>query len=641
MKKLLRTWIFCFVILPVVFIGASCNSKTGQKIPEIKKTENVTNNTKTTSENSGKTGELSDLEKVKNFNKNNRWPRGQNGNIFADGKRIIKDQYEFDDAKKDLDFYLSTQTVFQTEIIDPNKPEPIPRNKILMPSEISPEIFQQINDRAKKVDQPLFDNAFYREFSVPSFDDQGKTKSLSLFAGKREDRSVPGWGINNDQGPGNTGLSRFLPNDFYHDLSKITFSITFNNNYSQSQLEAMDPKKRESAKNSQLSWRGTMFAIDYQKPTDNTYPTTWYFLTNIHVAGKLQKENDSENPSSLTTQEAASQAKWGKTTKIFLMGIDFTNINQKTSFSPSLGPFPDPSKNPYKVLEIPVANVKTIISGTEFFNLKVSDISEEKAYQGAKNLIDLAILEIKFPDETTAKNYTHDYANWKDNQKFTIARQTFLDKDYYLNFPENNLYINGFGNTGKDRRIAGFGPDFNNFSRSSWASSYWTNKDKNLANAAFDDLRWEKGSDFSWSRTYRSFENLPGLTDIGISLPKIDDFPYEFKNQKYVNFGLGYLVDHYAAPQGVSGSPVVNGSRELYGAIFVANEIAGTGVVAALKSPGFDYQGYYGKYNLPQYDFIYGGGKDQIKSYVENLVKMYGETYQTYLFPQGLKTKKT
>nr|WP_307918793.1 hypothetical protein [Mycoplasmopsis bovis] len=41
------------------------------------------------------------------------------------------------------------------------------------------------------------------------------------------------------------------------------------------------------------------------------------------------------------------------------------------------------------------------------------------------------------------------------------------------------------------------------------------------------------------------------------------------------------------------------------------------------RSPGKDYNKLFGNYNLPQYDLIYGGGKDQKNSYRQALEAKY------------------
>ncbi|MCU9935492.1 hypothetical protein [Mycoplasmopsis cynos] len=44
-------------------------------------------------------------------------------------------------------------------------------------------------------------------------------------------------------------------------------------------------------------------------------------------------------------------------------------------------------------------------------------------------------------------------------------------------------------------------------------------------------------------------------------------------------------------------------------------------MAAALRSNGMNYNGLFGEYNLPQYDVIYGTGKDQQNSYRDEMKK--------------------
>ncbi len=58
------------------------------------------------------------------------------------------------------------------------------------------------------------------------------------------------------------------------------------------------------------------------------------------------------------------------------------------------------------------------------------------------------------------------------------------------------------------------------------------------------------------------------------------------------------------------------------------------------RSPGKDYNKLFGNYNLPQYDLIYGGGKDQKNSYRQALEAKYksmnGKTLKPNYFENGL-----
>ncbi|SYV97176.1 Membrane-associated lipoprotein precursor, partial [Mycoplasmopsis edwardii] len=91
--------------------------------------------------------------------------------------------------------------------------------------------------------------------------------------------------------------------------------------------------------------------------------------------------------------------------------------------------------------------------------------------------------------------------------------------------------------------------------------------------------------------------------------------------KEYVSMNLGYLPRRYIPGGGASGSSVRTKDNKVVAIFHTANEFASTGIAAALRSSGFDYQGLYGGYNLPQYDVIYGTGKDQKNSYRHEMLR--------------------
>jgi len=102
--------------------------------------------------------------------------------------------------------------------------------------------------------------------------------------------------------------------------------------------------------------------------------------------------------------------------------------------------------------------------------------------------------------------------------------------------------------------------------------------------------------------------------------------------------GLEYLPKHFAPAGGASGTSVRNQKNELVAIYHAKYDSSKTGLAAAFRSEGYDYQGLYGNYNLPQYDLIYGGGKDQTekKSYREAMKDIYqNNNIKTALFPDG------
>jgi len=146
----------------------------------------------------------------------------------------------------------------------------------------------------------------------------------------------------------------------------------------------------------------------------------------------------------------------------------------------------------------------------------------------------------------------------------------------------------------------------------------------------------------SYAIGYRSFIDKPGVLDAFISAPHTGNDLYKsLDGKKYINMGLEYMPRHYAPAGGASGSSVRNQNNEIVGIYHVSNEFASTGLATAFRSEGYDYKGLYGdKYKeLPQYDLIYGGGKDQAtgQSYREKMKEIYknNNNIKTALFPNG------
>lgn len=98
----------------------------------------------------------------------------------------------------------------------------------------------------------------------------------------------------------------------------------------------------------------------------------------------------------------------------------------------------------------------------------------------------------------------------------------------------------------------------------------------------------------------------------------------------------------YAPSGGASGSSVRNNKNELIGVFHAANGSAKTGLATVFRSPGYNYQGLFGKYNLAEYDLIYGGAKHQINSYRYSLFRKYQNQsdFKTALFKEGLDRNK-
>ncbi|AZG68617.1 Ig-specific serine endopeptidase MIP [Mycoplasma struthionis] len=180
------------------------------------------------------------------------------------------------------------------------------------------------------------------------------------------------------------------------------------------------------------------------------------------------------------------------------------------------------------------------------------------------------------------------------------------------------------------------------------AASVWVNKPKNLKRTTD-----EEGWGVSRSLAIRNFRTKPGIFDLTIVSPTISDGASGFTVPKFFEekdapwpgkeflfYGLGFSLNSWEPLGGSSGSQVRDIDRNIVGINFAAGDSAAVSLISlvlALRSNGIDYKGAYGKYNLEQYDLVYGGGRNQRTSYRQALEKLYNGDYKTHLFPEGVK----
>lgn len=61
------------------------------------------------------------------------------------------------------------------------------------------------------------------------------------------------------------------------------------------------------------------------------------------------------------------------------------------------------------------------------------------------------------------------------------------------------------------------------------------------------------------------------------------------------------------------------------------------GINFTLISEGYNYNGFYGSYNLQPYDLINGGYSNQKRSYKSQLNVLYPNGLRTNIFKNGIK----
>ncbi|MEG1151018.1 MAG: DUF31 family protein, partial [Malacoplasma sp.] len=430
--------------------------------------------------------------------------------------------------------------------------------------------------------------------------------------------TVPGNGIT----PRATLLQGRLPNQKYVDLAKRSYALEINNGA---------PKT------------GTTWILDYKLSNDNSYPTTWYFGTNAHVLDDLMIKNNIGKPDNF--------ANWNSTTNSFpayntssvaLLSID--NPNTTTVYRNNHQPgwnkhwidlsTPNPNPNGPERWEGYYSNtpsVRTIFLGEDFLStdpkdcldLKYATASKYDKWINNKEYADFAVLEVKFPDSNTAKKVTNDYANLPPENKFKY-RQSDLIQDYVR----------------REQYVVSFPIDGDSYTKNLFVN-------KSLADYNGGD---RNGGELGTSPFYSTFASKPSILDGGVgmsyfgtTIESYDNNPTKPQSiQTYFNtWGLFYQLNYANLTPGASGSLVIDQDGYSTGVLLGSDQNAAIGSVQAFYSNGYSYNGYYGKYDLPAYDLIRGGGPTQTKSYYDGLVQAYGKTstFKTNLFPNGLTSR--
>ncbi|PZW01586.1 Ig-specific serine endopeptidase MIP [Metamycoplasma auris] len=397
-----------------------------------------------------------------------------------------------------------------------------------------------------------------------------------------------------------------------------------------------------------LSENGTMWILDYQL-NENGYPTKWYFGTNSHVAKALTKDL-----TSFAITKIDSNLKVGTNLNVSRLDDNITTFyfNNKDAIKKVFDGVDYLKDNPSKFL-IPEQREKYKDYGafTDFAVLEIdfTKINNFSALSN-ENLVDQKYLHLKDNNfaQNLAKEITNNYANNKDKQ-IKFVKNSYL-KDYKkIDFPlkgkfnkdQEYLYAVGWpqssGDFYLDQYKDALALEQARINFSLWFNSEYEYYESKINQQIFNlENKKDQGNFLSYNVGYRTFSNLPGLVDTFLAVPKFGDGFYELDGKKYINISLGYMPRRYAPVAGASGSSIRNQNNELVSIYYATNSFGRVGLSSAFRSEGFNYQGLYGQYNLPQYDLIYGGGKDQTKSYKDELKKLYGDAFKTNLFANGI-----
>ncbi|WP_350266812.1 Ig-specific serine endopeptidase MIP [Mycoplasmoides gallisepticum] len=343
--------------------------------------------------------------------------------------------------------------------------------------------------------------------------------------------------------------------------------------------------------------------------------------------------------------------------KLVYAGVDFLNSSPKDYIDPSSPISQIEESADFAVLEIDFNHPSGVNDTYKYTtrNTLQPTSDQENVVKNAREL---------------AKIATSDYANWekKDQISFiskslkatyeedqkAIINDVTLTNGQKRNAKKANLnFISvGFPISSTDNHLEKtYDTDVDRLEEDS--QSLWINKPIYIAEGKENGIIGTKeyGGSLNPALSIRNFLNMPGITDFTISNPLIQaeknvgyvynfikDTRSNYQGNQYTNYGLGYSLNSWQPLGGASGSSVRTIDNKLIGINFATADGAGVSLTAftqAFRSEGESYSGFYGKYQLEEYDLIYGGGKKQRTSYREAL-KSLKPNIKTALFPNGI-----
>ncbi|QKT05245.1 Ig-specific serine endopeptidase MIP [Mycoplasma sp. OR1901] len=400
---------------------------------------------------------------------------------------------------------------------------------------------------------------------------------------------------------------------------------------------------------------GTMWIMDYELTNDGSYPTKFYFGTNLHVADAIIPGSFSGMSINVINKENVT----GNFQAVKMLNVE-GNYHYKTGI-------------------VKKEAVDRVYDAKDYLDTTPSQYlidSQKSKYKNVEEFLDFSIIEIDFSKfdqqyldgkshSEFAKWITNGYANWDAKDKAKFKQNSYL-KDYdQINNPISTtknsnkidsidqLIILGYPKSKSDNWFDFFVEkyeEYKEYEALPYGYSLWTNADGNLygkkiTEEGFDpktQKQVDRGNFLSYNVAWRSFIDKPGITDAFITTPTVGAKPKPYDNlyvsndgKKYILYGLEYLPRNYVPGGGASGSSIRTKNNELVSVYHASFFTAKTGLSSAFRSEGYDYKGLFGDYNLPQYDLIYGGGNKQKTSYRQKLIER--KSKPTWLFPNNFE----
>lgn len=567
------------------------------------------------------------------------------------------------------------------------------------PGNLSDAQLQENDQKAKANFQDTYKNSALKRFSLPGYDQNGKV--AGLWINENPDQALgPSWFDEKADKRLTTGLARTLPNEKYKKAALQTFSIGITNTdkkkgFSRGTIWIMDYQLNDNGYPTKFYFGTNLHVAQALSLKDDPNYPNQYNPANATNSIQLVRLNTDAGVRTTfkTTQTDVNFTTWNfdsSAVKTVFNALNFLKSAPKDYITNTKPEYLNSQEMiDFAVIEIDFEKVQlnnlTARKGTTTNGQALTYTSAQELAKDITNgYADSKESQVKFLGNSFYKDYRQ------------IANPIWRSKDdIYLDYLANNkdqvdkiksLYAVGYPSSQFDSSLDQYADPGDKNDAAKFHVSLWTNGRGNWYN--YNTSQWEgtysedplnegkkwspadRGNFLSNTIGKNNFTDKPGVFDILITGPKAgveskeensDLFVYEIKdptgksgskridefendpkvdpnfNNHYLKYGLNYMLRHYSPGGGASGTSVRTDDNEIVGVVYVSYQFAGVTLVAALRSEGINYNGYYGKYNMAAYDLIYGGAPDQRMSYRQALEHLYkNKDIKTALFPKGL-----
>ena len=385
----------------------------------------------------------------------------------------------------------------------------------------------------------------------------------------------------------NTPEYQAVQNEIYKVLNDYSQRIIVNTNKQNINPITKRPIFDSSGNPVPLNEYGTAWILDYEKTENGSYPTTFYYATNMHVIAHMNRDKKTlnKNPNEPIKNNE---------------GIEF----RKTIFG-------EKEIRTFKLEESEYPEL--VFSATNFLKNGSDTIDyTTQGYQKTQSLTnyfkDFAIIKVTYKTEERAKFATNEFATKYTTPKFKfnniqeslLNRQTGQDlsdykKNYSLGYPAG-------------------GDGFTGGSNSGGASA--------TINKRVGSVDHENGQSFANNTQFQYINNygqsIPGIYDQQRAAPP----PLIWEGKTFYRFNTVYGLNNSGFIGGGSGTLVVDGDYNVVGIYWGNIGNTQSAFVDPLVSP--EVKDKRGKTLIHGYDLINGGGQGQSKSF-----KQWLETNKT------------